>query len=144
MKVYTKIELTWDETTQQYFKSAEESYDYIGPVEHCGGGGGGGFGGIVSGGGGGKGFSPLSIVGQLAGGVLSGAMGGQQESAPTIQMLAPPPAPIVPPTVDDTAVRAQQETERRRLATQGRKSTISSDFLALENQTQGTSKTLLG
>ena len=110
-------------------------------------GGGGGFGSFLGGGGGGgKGFSPLSIVGQLAGGVLSsGALGGGQESAgPSIQYLTPPPAPIAPPTVDDTAVKAQQETERRRLATQGRKSTIASDFLALENQKENTSKTLLG
>lgn len=145
MKVYTKIELTWDETTQTYFKSAEESYDYIGPVAECGGGGGGGFFSALSGGGGGgKGFSPLSLVGQLAGGVLSGAMSGQQDSGPSVQYLPPPPAPLPPPTVNDAAVQAQQETERRRLATQGRKSTIASDFLALENQTQGTSKTLLG
>lgn len=146
MRVYTKIELTWDENTQRYFKSAEESYDYIGPVAECGGGGGGGFGGFLGGGGGGgKGFSPLSIVGQLAGGVLSGAMSGSQESAaPSIHYLTPPPAPIAPPTVDDSAVKAQQETERRRLATQGRRSTIASDFLALENTPTGTAKTLLG
>lgn len=45
MKIITRFEMQWDAELQRYVVTAEDSYQYAGPVALCGGGGGKGGGG---------------------------------------------------------------------------------------------------